>query len=144
MYCYAYDACMYDTKIRNDMLCSKMPDRLWLNAYTMNLEEHWKKESPLQSPISNPIFPFCKFFCWVTLFRSSFIQTYIFLKENIFSFSTSSFFFNNTFLFLTCHFFYHFSFDTLKYFFEENEYNTHFFRFFIFLFKIKYHPIPRK
>ena len=44
----------------------------------------------------------------------------------------------------TCHFFHHFSFDTQQNFFEENEYDIHFFNFSFFLFKIKYHPISRK
>ena len=83
-------------------------------------------------------FFFCKFSFRVILSRSSFIPTSIF-RKNLFFFIFNMVYFLTT-AFCSRHvsfFFYHFSFDASKYFFEENEYDTHFFKFFIFIYTNK-------
>ena len=128
MYCYAYDACMHDTKIRNDILCSKIPNRLRLNAYTMNLEEQWKKESYFQSKIQ--FFLFTNFLVDSHYFdHLSFKHTFFVKEHNFFIFNIIIFW---TTLFYSRHVIFFTTFClTLKFFFvEENEYDT-FFSFFI-------------
>ena len=130
-------ACMIK-KIRNDMLCSKIPDRLWLNAYTMNLEEQWKKESHFQSQIQ--FFLFANFLVESHYFDHLSFKHTFFVKENIF------FIFNNTFLFPTCHIFFTIFRLTLKniFFLSKKTNTTLIFSIFCFLFKIKHYPISRK
>ena len=110
MYCYAYDACMHDTKIRNDILCSKIPNRLWLNAYTINLEEQWKKESYFQSKIQ--FFFFANFlveshyFDHLSFKHTFFVKEHNFFIFNIIIFSTTLFYSQHVIFFLprfVCH-----------------------------------------
>ena len=113
------------------------------SMHKRNLEEKGRKKHILI--LSDFSFSQFSLLDRVILSRSSFIQTNIFRKRKQLFFHFQHHHFLTTF-FYSRHviFFATFRLTLKNYFFEENEYDTHFFNFFRFLFKIKHHPISRK
>ena len=133
-----------------------LTDHDLLSNHAQRLLKTKKKETHFNL---NPIFSFFQF----SLYWSSHTILIILYSTNIFRKKTSFFpsfffiifntiyFFNSRYLFQTCQFFFlpifiqhskiYFQFFQC---FQKNEYDTHFFNFSFFLFKIKHYPITRK
>ena len=102
--------------------------------YYQSMHDETLKKRQERKHLSNPSpHLFCKFFHRVTLSRSSFIHTSIFSKKLLFDYFQHGIFIYNSLFIPNMSFFSPLSFDIKKKILKENEYDTHFFNFSIFI-----------